>query len=157
MSQISTQPYTRPSNRRQVDNNHLTINTLCYALYKGKRSTARRNDDAARPYYIDRYESWIGVNVILIACLSALDSFFTLQILASGGTEVNPVMQYLLEINTSAFIFGKMAMTSICLVFVMIHINFKLLGIVSIRSLLISIASIYVLLIGYEIVLLSTI
>ena len=157
MKQTTISTYEQLHHRRLTDRRNQSVKAFFYSLYKGRRSKARRQYETDRPFYTDIYETRVGLNVITIVCLSALDSFFTLQILERGGIEINPIMLSLLEINSTAFIVGKMAITSICLLFVLVHINFKILRLFPMRSFLFSIASFYVLLIGYEITLLSTI
>jgi hypothetical protein len=157
MDYMTAQTNEHTDSRNLTDRRNRSFKSFIFSLHNGRRIKARRKQDAAKPYYTDIYEFWGGLNVITIVCLSALDSFLTLQILERGGIEINPVMQSLLEINNSAFIIGKMAITSICLIFVLIHINFKLLRLFPTRSLLLTLTSLYVLLIGYELMLLSTI
>ena len=134
-----------------------SFKTFIFSLHNGRRSEVRRKQESAIPYYTDFYEFWVGLNVIFIISLSALDSFFTLQILERGGIEINPLMQTLLEINNSAFIIGKMLITAVCVLFVMVHIKFKILRLFPISGFLISLTGFYILLIGYEVALLSTI
>lgn len=65
--------------------------------------------------------------MLAIICLSAADAILTLEILARGGTEVNPLMALLLDISDSAFILGKLAITVVCLFIALVHINFRIL------------------------------
>ena len=143
--------------RNMSDRRIPSFKSFLYSLHNGRRIKARRQQEVAIPYYTDLYEFWVGLNVIFIISLSALDSFFTLQILERGGIEINPFMQTLLEINNTAFIIGKMSITAICVIFVLVHIKFKILRLIPISSFLISLTGFYLLLISYEIALLSTI
>lgn len=157
MSQPSSQNIDNYITRNCEDRRNPSVKAVLYAIHSGKRSSVRRLDEASKPYYMDIYEPKDGFLFLSIIVLSTLDSFFTLQILDRGGIEINPVMAALLEINNTVFIVGKMSITSICLLFVLIHINFKLFRIFSIRSFMMCLASFYVLLIGYEMSLLATI
>jgi hypothetical protein len=86
-----------------------------------------------------------------------LDAFFTLNILARGGVEVNPFMSALLAYDTTAFMVAKMLITVTGLLIVLIHINFQILKIFSMKAMLVSILAGYGLLIGYELFLLTMI
>ncbi len=157
MDKISSDTQEHAGHRTLADRRKPSFKSLMLSLHNGRRMKARRKQESIIPYYTDLYEFWVGFNVIIIVGLSALDSFFTLQILDRGGVEINPFMQALLDINNSAFIIGKMSITAVCLFFVLIHINFKIFKLFPISSILVSLTSLYILLIGYEIVLLSTI
>lgn len=154
---LNTKPVKKSQESRQSNRRTPSIKALLFYLYKGKRGQARRQLDASKPFYIDVYEPWVGLIIGVITCLSILDSFLTLQIIERGGIEVNPLMITLLEINDTAFIFGKIAITSTCLVFLLIHIKFKVLRLFSMSTFLISTACFYALLIAYELTLLSSI
>lgn len=156
MEQI-TIPFEKNQENRQTNRRSQLLKAFFLSFYKGRRDQARRYHEASKPFYVDLYEPWIGLNIIIIVCLSALDSFLTLQIIGRGGIEVNPLMISLLEINTSAFVFGKMAITTICLLFLLVHIKFKILRLFSMPGFLISLTGFYVLLIAYELALLATI
>lgn len=154
---LNTEPVKKNQDSRLSSRRNPSIKEFLFYLYKGKRGQARRQQDASKPFYIDIYEPWVGLVIGIIACLSVLDSFLTLQIIERGGIEVNPLMISLLEINDTVFIFGKIAITSTCLIFLLVHIKFKVLRLFSMSAFLISTACFYVLLIGYELTLLASI
>jgi hypothetical protein len=157
MQQLTSEPYKPLNPRKKTDRRIRPFKSFFLSLYKGRRGIARRYHEAAQPFYTDIYETWVGLNVITIVCLSALDSFFTLQILERGGSEINPVMLALMQESNFAFITGKILITSVCLLFILIHINFKILRLVPMRSFLLLMVCFYGLLISYEISLLATI
>jgi len=90
-----------------------------------------------------------------MVCLSATDAILTLQILARGGTEVNPLMAVLLNISDGAFILGKLAITVACLFIVLVHINFKVLKVIPMRSILVMLLLLYCGLVSYQLTLLA--
>lgn len=45
---------------------------------------------------------------LLIITLNALDAFGTLLILSAGGTEINPLMAYLIDWHPAAFVILKL-------------------------------------------------
>lgn len=116
----------------------------------GRRKGVRRKEEADLPFYTDVYEKWVGVVFISIMVLSTLDAVLTLKILGRGGKELNPVMDALLAIDNTAFFIGKLAITLFCLLFVLIHINFKLFRAVTMRWVLVTLFIAYSFLIGYE-------
>jgi len=117
----------------------------------------RRQAEATQGYYIDNYEKQLGMYVVSVIMLCALDAFFTLNILSRGGVEANPFMSALLAYDTSIFMIVKMAITIIGLLFVLVHINFRIFNLFSMKSMLQTILAGYILLIGYELLLLAMI
>lgn len=124
--------------------------TLLYALGFGRRRGPRRAAELNAPHYLDIYEdpkllAWsVGV---LGGCV--LDALLTLQILSRGGVELNPVMAFLLQISIPAFFSVKYSLTAVAVVFILLHVNFKLWKI-PVRSLLFGLFCFYLALIGYE-------
>lgn len=55
------------------------------------------------------------IYVILIIALNMLDVHNTLFIISKGGIELNPVMNYFLEIDVWLFVFMKMLITTLSL------------------------------------------
>ena len=155
MKQIDSKDKPIRFKRLQSDRRKRKFKSFCCSLYKGRRSTVRRKEEALLPFYTDIYEKWVGILFISIIALSSTDAFLTLKILDKGGKELNPVMDVLLEIDNSVFFLGKFTLTLVCLLFVLVHINFRLLGLVPMRKVLVALFFIYSLLIGYEAVLLS--
>lgn len=97
---------------------------------------------------MDLKESWVIAWLIVV--LSVYDSILTLHILTLGGIEVNPVMLSLLEIGDVVFLAGKFAVTTISVMFLYRHWDFKFLGIIKVKWLLRAILAFYITLIGYE-------
>ena len=156
MKQNAIHPYEQSFEQRwQTDRRRQCFKSLLHFMRKGKRIQARRQVEAEQGYYIDRYEKWVSLNVIAITLLSVLDSFLTLNILERGGIEVNPIMSVLLAINIHAFLIGKFFITAVCLLFALVHINFRVLRIFPMKYMLACISVFYVLLIRYELFLLA--
>lgn len=91
---------------------------------------------------------------ICIMILSSMDAFFTLNILAKGGEEINPFMAVLIEDSISKFIGVKLALTSLALILLTMHHNVLLTEKIRVRHVEYSILSGYTVLIGYELFLL---
>lgn len=141
--------------RQKPDRRRNKFKSLLCSFYMGRRKAVRRKDEAEFPFYTDVYEKWVGIIFILIVLLSSLDAVLTLRILSKGGTELNPVMNALLDIDDTVFFFGKLILTLFSLLFILIHINFKLLRVVPMRQVLLVLFFAYTCLIGYEGLLLS--
>jgi hypothetical protein len=89
--------------------------------------------------------------------MSILDAFFTLKLLSGGAIEANPVMAYFLGIGVPAFIMSKMIMTGTCIIFLTALSSYMFLNRFLIGK-LITISFIgYMVLISYELLLLSII
>ena len=141
--------------QREIDRRNLSFKSFLFSFYKGQRVKARRQVELEQGYYIDVYEKWVGLNALAIILLSAFDAFFTLNILDRGGVEVNPFMLALLEQGTQTFLIVKMGVTITCVFFALVHINFYILRIFSMKFILKSILAFYAILIGYEMFLLT--
>ncbi len=141
-------------NREKTDRRKTNLKTFLYATYKGTRESARREEEATSPFYTDLYEKKAGLMILLIACLSTLDSFLTLIILGHGGEEANPLMAYLLDFGNNIFLSGKYLITVSCLIFALVHINFKVLFFFPMRKVLAALLVFYSCLISYEVYLL---
>lgn len=141
--------------RALSDRRTLGWRTFVYSMYGGKRKKPRRQGEQAAPYYTDYYDTKISVIFVSILVLCVADAGLTLQILARGGTELNPLMSQLFDINEQTFFIGKYVLTSAGLLFALMHINFKLLRIFPMRHVLSALSGFYVFLVGYELLLLS--
>lgn len=158
MKQNTTHPFGQLfEQRQQTDRRGKRSQSVSHAIHRGRREKARRQIEVKQGYYTDRYEKWVGLVVIAIALMCVLDAFFTLNILARGGIEVNPFMSALLAINTQAFIIGKFAVTVVCLFFALVHVNFHVLRILPMKYMLACISVFYAFLIVYELFLLAII
>jgi uncharacterized protein DUF5658 len=143
-----------------MDNRHQDrrSETPFFSLYQiglktGRRMRERRLNIKS-PVYVDRYAGHLMLCAICIMILSSLDAFFTLNILAKGGEEINPFMAVLIEDSVSKFIGVKLALTSLALVLLTIHHNVLLTEKIRVRHVKYSILFGYTVLIGYELFLL---
>lgn len=151
------QPQSAAGIRRRAasDRRALGWRTFVYSILAARRKEPRRRDDKATPYYTDHYDAKVLVLFFSILALCVADAGLTLQILARGGTELNPLMDRLLDISPQAFFIGKYALTSAGLLFALLHINFKVLKLFPMRQVLSGLFGFYLFLVGYEVVILS--
>jgi len=105
--------------------------------------------------YVDYYAGRLMLCTIAILFLSIGDAFFTLNILANGGEELNWLMAILIEENVEKFVAFKLALTSMALILLVIHHNVQLIGGIRVRHLKYMVLIGYSALIGYELFLLG--
>lgn len=122
-------------------------------IKKGRRINKRRS--GAGVAYVDSYAPHLILCTIAIILLSAMDALLTLNILAKGGTELNSFMAILIDDSTEKFVHYKLVLTSLALIFLVIHHDVQLIARLQVKHLLYSILFGYITLIGYEVALLT--
>lgn len=120
-----------------------------------RRQTGRREEDLARGYYTDRYDAPLLLVAMSVLLFSALDSIFTLQLVARGAEELNPFLRMLMEIDVKLFAWSKMVITALVLVVLVSHANYVVFGKFRIRTLLLFSLGFYVCLVIYQVGLLT--
>ncbi len=132
------------------------LRSFFFSLFMRRRKAQRRTDDRHKPHYLDIHEPIYMYVAVAILILSSIDAVFTLTLLTRGAEEANPVMLYFMEINTATFVAVKMALTVASVVLLVAHRNFWLLKkTIRVETLLFASLVMYLLLINYELVLLS--
>lgn len=116
----------------------------------GRRKGNRRISDK-ESYYVDWYESRYLILIVSILILCILDVYMTIKILQIGGKELNPVMLLLMQKQPALSLVLKYLITAACLIFLLIHKNFKVFGRIKAHSLIYGVFSLYFLLMLYEI------
>ncbi len=103
----------------------------------------------------DAYPPGLLFVTLAILLLCALDAHNTLTILNLGGTEVNPLMDFLIQTDLHLFVAGKFALTGLgILLFVGYH-HVRLWKLLKVRYILYALLVVYLTLIGYQWVLLA--
>ncbi|OGP62809.1 MAG: hypothetical protein A2170_09715 [Deltaproteobacteria bacterium RBG_13_53_10] len=115
----------------------------------GRRRDLRRKLDQQKGGYVDRYSSGLFFFLVLVMSLNILDVLFTLMIIDHRGWEANPIVGSVMELHGELFWIWKFLITSACLVLLCLHSKFRLA-----QAAIIALASIYVLLIFYQVFLL---
>jgi len=152
MSQVVSIPNMRNQNRRQA------MPFFCayhMGIKAGRRLSERRISEKGKPEYVDHYAGHLMLCAVAILLLGALDAFFTLNILARGGEELNWVMAQLIEDSAQKFVSFKLALTSMALILLIIHHNVRLTEKIRVWHIKYLILSGYTVLIGYELYLLN--
>jgi len=130
------------------------IYSIWKALSAPRRFNGRRSSDR-RFAILDRYDSGLCMMAVLLVLLSIADSVFTLTLIARGGSEVNPFMNYMLQQSIGLFMVVKMALTAIPAVVLVASNNLLVFNKIRARSLLAAMVGLYAGLIVYELGLLS--
>lgn len=95
-----------------------------YTFFGGRRRTARRENEG-EGLFIDVYSLRLSLLLLLFFALTVFDSVATLFYLRKGGTELNPIAQWMIEQGNIEFVLIKGLLTAVCVVFVMLHKNFR--------------------------------
>lgn len=120
------------------------------AVYRRRRKSIRRASDNLNNIYIDTHEPRLLVLSTALMLLCVLDAFFTTILLNHGSEELNPILEYLLQIDLSLFLAAKFVVTGLCIGFLVLHKHHRLLNTISCYHLLIGSVVIYALLVCYE-------
>ncbi|GKT07095.1 hypothetical protein DSTSK_04000 [Desulforhabdus sp. TSK] len=140
--------------RNSKDRRSKPTSPFSLASLRGRRKQARRAEDAAVHRYVDLYDGSSVSWTFLTLLLSLTDAFLTLEITARGGTEVNPFMDFFLDLGPVPFILSKYILTALGLLWLLIHKNFGIFTeSLSVHSLLRIFPVLYGCLIVYELIL----
>lgn len=146
------------NNRCQDRRQSMPFFCLFHLGIKAGRRVGERRKGHAKTGYVDYYANhYLMPCVIAILILSAVDALLTLNILESGGEELNRLMAILIEYDTGKFIAFKLALTALAVLLLVIHHNAPLTGNVRVRHVKYGILFGYCMLIGYEFYLLELI
>jgi hypothetical protein len=100
------------TNRRStVDRRSHQRSRLKFFLFGGRRKSARRDQDKKEFIYVDQYHPWLLVAILLLVILSISDALLTLNLIAHGATEKNPIMAYFLNMGVGPFVIAKLILT----------------------------------------------
>lgn len=90
----------------------------------GRRKYTRRKDDKRNHIFVDIYSTRLMIILLSLLIFSYVDAFLTLSLIKAGiVTEVNPVLSFYLELDTSYFILNKTLLTALSLVILCLHKN----------------------------------
>jgi len=95
-----------------------------YSFFGGRRRKFRSRE-AARNAFVDLHGPFALASITLLLGLNILDSFFTLLHVQGGGGELNPVMQWFLEMGPMPFLFWKSFLVGLSLVVLCVYKNFR--------------------------------
>ena len=141
--------------RNRVDRRKRVIWSLIYGSVQRRRRNARREEDRAT-FIADWHSPSLMYVVVAILLLSATDAILTLQLLQIGAHEANIFMLGLIHGDLATFAATKMALTGLGVTYLVIRNESLLFGCLQVRYVLHFVLVCYILLIGYEVTLLST-
>jgi len=118
-----------------------------YSLSNGQRKLVRRQDEREGSF-VDLYGAGLLIALMWITLANVADSFFTLIHLQGGGTEINPIADFLLQTGLTRFVLLKSALVGMALLVLCVHKNFRIA-----RIGLWTAAGAYTLLIAYHVAL----
>ncbi len=97
-----------------------------FVLRGGRRRKVRREEERDGAF-VDIHGAGVLLVVLLIVALNLLDAFFTLLFLSHGGTELNPVVQWVLDSTWHPwpFLLMKTVGIGIACAFLMIAKHFR--------------------------------
>ena len=122
----------------------------------GRRQRPRRLADRKIGHFVDHIDTPTFVLAVLLVLLTLVDGAATLVLLGSGCEEVNPAMSYLLQRGPLYFLLGKYTLTASCLPFLLIFRKFPIFQTeLRVGHLLPVFVGLYLVLLGYQIALLS--
>jgi hypothetical protein len=78
----------------------------------GRRLRHRRAVEHRQAYFVDRFSCWTFVLVLLLLSATIADGVLTLHLLDSGGEEINPLMDRVIQEGATAFLLCKYALTA---------------------------------------------
>lgn len=129
-------------------------NLRSWGIGARRRCAGRRADDQAATY-VDLHPPHLLLIALLTFSLSAADAHITLALMQRGATEVNVLMAALLRVDVGVFLWTKLFITALALLFLVAHAPFVLWQRLKVQRLLEGALVLYVALIGYELVLLQ--
>jgi len=136
--------------RISPDRRKQPIPALSRYTFFGRRRNFRREEDCLKTIYINRYSAFIFFFIVLILGLNVLDSLFTIMILDLSGIELNPVVRSVMDLYGHQFWIWKFAIVSFSLVLLCVHSKFR-----AVKGIIVSLSSIYLTVVLYQIVLLT--
>ena len=135
--------------RDRSDRRNPTFKGFLIGCIKARRRQQRRAD-CFEHYETDWYDTKLLVMALTLLLLSATDAAMTMTLLENGAVEVNPFMNFLLSHSSQAFIYTKLAMTSVCIVVLVAHYHSRIFNSFRVDILLMFALFVYMGLVTYE-------
>ncbi len=148
--------YRQENRRRNSDRRSHSLGSFIYGGFRPRRRDGRRAGDDQR-VFLDWHEPrvlWLVLATLLMSCT---DAVLTLNILATGGSEMNGLMDWLIRNDVMAFIWVKISVTSIGLILLALLANRRIFGQFPVIRLLEALCFGYGLLMLWEVYLLTTV
>jgi hypothetical protein len=134
--------------RSGTDRRRLSLRSLVYGAWRGRREAERRSGTQAG--YVDRYPSSVVLAAATLFTLAMVDAYGTLVLLEAGAQEANPVMEALLQAEPTWFVPVKLAITAVGVLMLVLHKNFSVFGRLPALKIMYGLLGLYGCLIAYE-------
>ena len=135
--------------RDRTERRDPTLKGFIIGCFKTQRRQQRRADCFIH-YETDWYDTKLFVMALALLILSATDAAMTMTLLNNGAVELNPLMDFLLRQSIHAFVYTKLALTSVCILVLVAHYHSKIFRSIRVDILLKFSLVVYTTLVGYE-------
>ena len=135
--------------RDRSDRRNPSFKGFLIGCIKARRRQQRRVDSIVH-YETDWYDTKLLVMALSLLLLSATDAAMTMTLLNDGAVEMNPFMNFLLSHSSQAFIYTKLAMTSVCIIVLVAHYHSRIFNSLRVDILLMFALFVYLGLVTYE-------
>jgi hypothetical protein len=122
-----------------------------------RRRLGPRRDTDRHPVMTDWFQPQWLATAIIILILSSVDAVLTLALISRGAIEINPIMEPLVRGSGQSFALWKLGLTSMGVVVLTMAARLRVFGGVAVGSLLYVVLGGYLVLVGYEFLLLRSI
>jgi len=133
--------------RAGAERRTVTLTTFLRGSLLARRRSDRRADDL---YHVDWHEPDLLFLAVTTLLLSVIDAFFTLTLLRHGASEVNPLMNYLLNEHPRMFAIVKMVLTGGGVLVLVAAARAHLFRVVRVKTIMQGMLLCYLALFGYE-------
>jgi len=121
----------------------------------GSRRLYRRKEDARKYFFVDLYSPFSVAVLVFTLILSVTDAFLTLRLVGDGVRELNPVMDFFLDLGPFPFILVKWFLTAFGLTTLLVLKNYYLWqGRIKAVVVLAVLPFLYLVLVSYEVLML---
>jgi hypothetical protein len=122
---------------------------LWHSSFARRRLAPRRGTDR-HPVITDWFHPQWLATAIIILLLSTADALLTLELIARGATEINPMMEPLVHGSGHGFALWKLGLTALGVVLLTLLARMRILGGIAVGSILYIVLCGYLVLVGYE-------
>jgi Domain of unknown function (DUF5658) len=145
-----------PHDRRVADTDRraLTLRTLFASGLSPRRRAGRRADDHDLP--VDFHHPRLIVPAVALLLLSIADAFFTVTLMGDGAQEANPLLAFVLSEHPRMFAAVKMALTGFGAMLLVALARARVFNVVRVSLFLYGLVAVYIALIAYEALLISS-
>lgn len=141
--------------RSYEDRRQRHVKAFFYQFLRARRRNPERREGDSHGFHVDYHDRRYFVVSLTILALCITDVYATITLLNRGSTEINPLMRSLVEYNPGLFFAFKYVATSFGIFILLSFRKFHILGNMTTMNLLYAILIFYLLLVFYEVVLLS--